>query len=99
DVRGLPRGATERVRGAGEFPEGRFLSYVRARAERGGEPIYIVLNAAPEPINFSLPKLPDYSRWTLLLNSAAATVEPDVHASGSEAKAPPRSVLVFAGAA
>jgi len=99
DMLWLTPRATEMVKEDWEFPEGRFLSYVLAPAEPGGEPIYIVLNAAPEPINFSLPKLPDYSRWTLLLNSAAATVEPDVHASGSEAKAPPRSVLVFAGAA
>jgi glycogen operon protein len=82
-----------------EFPEGRFLSYVLAPVEPGGEPIYIVLNAAPEPINYTLPRLPEYARWTLLLNSAAATTEPGAYISGAEAKAPPRSVLVFAGAA
>jgi hypothetical protein len=35
----------------------------------------------------------------MLLNSAVVAAEPQVHASGSDAKAPPRSVLVFAGAA
>jgi len=91
--------ATEMVKEDWEFPEGRFLSYVLAPTEPGGEPVYIVLNAGPEPINFTLPKLSDYSRWTCLLNSAVATTQPHAHASGSEAKAPPRSVLVFAGAA
>jgi glycogen operon protein len=91
--------ATEMVKEDWEFPEGRFLSYVLAPVEPGGEPAYIVLNAAPEPINYMLPKLPEYNRWTLLLNSAVATTEPEVYVSGSEAKAPPRSVLVFAGAA
>jgi glycogen operon protein len=82
-----------------EFPEGRFLSYVLAPAEPGGEPVYIVLNAGAEPITYTLPKLPEFLRWTLLLNSAAATADPEIHASGSHAKAPPRSVLVYAGAA
>jgi glycogen operon protein len=91
--------ATEMVKEDWEFPEGRFLSYVLAPVEPGGEPIYIVLNAAPESINYALPELPEYSRWTLLLNSAAAVAEPEVYAAGDEAKAPPRSVLVFAGAA
>ena len=91
--------ATEMVQKDWEFPEGRFLSYVLAPVEPGGEPLYIVLNAAPEPITFTLPKLPEYSRWTCLLNSAVVPTEPEVFASTSEAKAPPRSVLVFAGAA
>src|SRR5262249_32745568 len=91
--------ATEMVKADWEFPEGRFLSYVLAPTEPGGEPVYIVLNAAPEPINYTLPKLPEYSRWTLLLNSAAVAAESELHASGTDAKAPPHSVLVFAGAA
>ena len=99
DMLWLTPRATEMIKQDWEFPDGRFLSYVLAPAEPGGEPIYIVLNAAPEPISFTLPKLPEFSRWTLLLNSAAATGGPAVHASGSEAKAPPHAVLVFAGAA
>jgi glycogen operon protein len=99
DMLWLTPRATEMVKEDWEFPEGRFLAYVLAPGEPGGEPIYIVLNAAPEPISFTLPKLPEYARWTLLLNSAATAAEPEVHASGSAAKAPPRAVMVFAGAA
>jgi glycogen operon protein len=99
DMLWLTPRATEMVKEDWEFPEGRFLAYVLAPSEPGGEPIYIVLNAAPEPINFILPKLPEYSRWTLLLNSAATAAGTEVHASGSGAKAPPRAVMVFAGAA
>jgi isoamylase len=91
--------ATEMAKEDWEFPGGRFLAYVLGPVEPGGEPLYVVLNAAPEPITFTLPKLPEYSRWTMLLNSAVVAAEPQVHASGSDAKAPPRSVLVFAGAA
>jgi len=81
------------------FPEGRFLSYVLAPTEPGGEPVFIVLNATPEPIALKLPVLLEYSRWTCLLNTAVETAEPEAFASGADMKAPPRSVLVFAGAA
>jgi len=83
-----------------QFPEGRFLAYVLGPAEPGGEPVYVVLNAAPEPITYTLPKLAEYTRWSLLLNTALASGgEPEVHLSGTDAKAPPRAVLVFAGSA
>jgi isoamylase len=72
---------------------------VLAPGEPGGEPVFIVLNAAPEPIDLKLPSLPEYSRWTCLLNTAAETADLEAFASGADAKAPPRSVLVFAGGA
>jgi hypothetical protein len=43
--------------------------------------------------------MPEYSRWTCLLDTAAETHDPEVYASGAAAEAPPRSVLVFAGGA
>jgi glycogen operon protein len=92
--------ATEMVEKDWQFPESRFLAYVLGPDEPGGEPVYIVLNAAPEPIVYTLPKLAEYARWTLLLNTAIATGgETEIHLSGMDAKAPPRAVLVFAGAA
>jgi glycogen operon protein len=81
------------------FPEGRFLAYVLGPIERGQAPIFIVLNAAPEAIAFKLPKLPEYKSWQQLLNTADVKETAAEFASGSEAKAPPRSVLVFAGSA
>jgi isoamylase len=79
------------------FPESRFLAYVLGPAERGHAPIFIVLNAAPEAIAFKLPKMPEYRSWQQVLNTTdnkQATVD---FASASEASAPPRSVLAFAG--
>ena len=81
------------------FPEGRFLAYVLGPTAPGGEPIFIVLNAAPEQIAFKLPKLPEYKSWQQLLNTADVKQTVADFASGSEAKAPPRSVLAFAGSA
>ena len=82
-----------------QFPEGRFLSYVLGPTEQGGEAVFVVLNAAPEAIEFKLPTMPEYSRWTCLLNTALATERVEAHPPGTKAKAPPRSVLLFAGQA
>jgi len=79
------------------FPEGRFLSYVLAPIEHGGVPIFIVLNAAPEEIAFHLPKLPDYPRWQQVLNTVELRQTPADFASGAGTRAPPRTVLAFAG--
>ena len=81
------------------FPEGRFLSYVLGPKEQGELPLFIVLNAAPEPIEFTLPKLPEYTQWSCVLDTTAASEAPDSVASGKTANAPPRSVLAFMGAA
>jgi isoamylase len=82
-----------------KFPEGRFLAYVLGPTDQSVGPIFIVLNAAPEEIAFSLPKMPEYRTWQQLLNTADVKQEIRDFASGSEAKAPPRSVLAFAGSA
>jgi len=81
------------------FPEGRFLAYVLGPTQHGGAPIFIVLNAAPEEIAFQLPKMPECKTWQQLLNTADVRQTVTDFALGSEAKAPPRSVLAFAGSA
>jgi isoamylase len=80
-----------------KFPEGRFLSYVLSPATPEGAPIFIVLNAAPEEIAFHLPKLPEYARWQQVLSTAELRQPSADFASGAEIKAPPRTVLAFAG--
>ena len=91
--------ATEMVQKDWEFPEGRFLSYVLGPLETGGEQLYVVLNAAPDPIEFVLPTLPGYSRWIGLLDTSAEKPEMTPLAAGTKMKAPPRSVQAFAGGA
>ena len=63
------------------FPEGRFLSYVLGPLEQGQSPIYIVLNAAPEEIDFKLPQMPEYRSWQQVLNTTAALQRPADFAS------------------
>jgi glycogen operon protein len=81
------------------FPEGRFLAYVLGPTAHGQAPIFIVLNAAPEEIAFKLPKMPEYKSWQQVLNTVDNQQASADFASGSDAKAPPRSVLAFAGSA
>jgi len=81
------------------FPEGRFLAYVLGPAEQGQAPFFIVLNAAPEAIAFKLPNVPEFKSWQRVVNTADSRQTVANFASGAEVKAPPRSVLAFAGSA
>jgi isoamylase len=79
------------------FPDGRFLSYVLSGSGDNTNPIFIVLNAAPDGIAFKLPTLPEYKSWRQLLNTADDKLSIAILSGGSDLKAPPRSVLAFAG--
>ena len=96
--------ATEMTEQDWSFPGGRFLAYALGPVEQGHSPLYIVFNAAPEPIEFTLPMLPEMVRWKALLNTAHEEMQDEeMHdeeiAAGSKSLAPARSVLVFAGVA
>ncbi|MDQ8727702.1 glycogen debranching protein GlgX [Bradyrhizobium sp. LHD-71] len=88
--------STEMTETDWNFPEGRFLSY--ALGAVGEAPaLFVTLNAAPERIEFSLPKLPGYASWKLLLNTAEDRTAAHSFRSGTVAKAAPRSVMVLEG--
>ena len=95
----LTPAAEEMTEADWKFPEGRFLAYVLGAVQQGQVPIFVVLNAAPEEISFKLPKLPEYSSWRQVLNTAETRPNNVELASGSETKAPPHAVLAFGGAA
>ena len=80
-----------------DFPDGRFLSYVLSSNEKGGDPLFIVLNAAPEGIPFKLPKIAEFANWRQVLNTADDAPSTAALPAGAEGNAPPRSVLAFAG--
>jgi glycogen operon protein len=79
------------------FPDGRFLAYVLGPVEQEHAPIFIVLNAAPEAIAFTLPKMPEHKAWQQVLNTTEAKQTPVDFETGAELKAPARSVLAYAG--
>jgi glycogen operon protein len=94
--------ATEMTEADWNFPEGRFLCYLLGPLEAGKPPLYIVLNAAPEEIEFLPPPLPDVKSWTLLLDTGLDTGSDGRSGfelpAGAKGHAPPRSVLAFSGA-
>ena len=83
----------------GIFRKAGFSPMCSDRWNKGRPPIFIVLNAAPEEIAFKLPKMPEYKNWQQVLNTTEAEQTSAEFASGAETKAPPRSVLAFAGSA
>jgi isoamylase len=98
DVLWLTPRATEMTEQDWNFPQGRFLSYILGSMEQGGPPLYIVLNAAPEAIEFTLPAHAQCKNWMVLVETAPMPRLEKEFASGSALKASPRSVLAFAGA-
>jgi glycogen operon protein len=89
--------ATEMTEQDWNFPEGRFLAYALGALEQPSPPLYIVLNAAPQTVDFVFPALPGCSRWRLELSTAAAEPKNTVLDCGTKWPAPARSVMVFAG--
>jgi glycogen operon protein len=75
------------------------LSYVLAPLQAGEPALYIVLNAVPEAIEFSLPKQPGYRRWNRGLETTTSARVDEEFVSGAPLQAWPRSVLAFAGTA
>jgi isoamylase len=90
--------ATEMQEEDWNFPEGHFLSYLLSAPKRGGSPLYIVLNAAPQVIDFKLPVLAEFPRWDMLLDTTHPSGAPG-RSPDRVMQAPARSVLVFAGVA
>jgi isoamylase len=91
--------ATQMTEPDWNFPDGRFLAYVLNSTTPGDAPLYIVLNAVPDTIEFTIPSMPGYGHWAMLLESSGNTRIGKQFESGSTLQAPPRSVLVFAGTA
>jgi isoamylase len=89
--------ATEMTESDWNFPEGRFLSYVLGPLKETDVPLYVVLNSAPETIEFTLPAIPKYSRWTMLLETAAKPRIGEQLPSSAKLQARPRSILAFSG--
>lgn len=89
--------ATEMTEPDWNFPQGRFLAYILG-AVAHAPALYIALNAAPHSIEFSLPKLPAYSSWRVLLNTADDKPPVASFKSGGVTRAPSRSIIVAEGA-
>jgi glycogen operon protein len=87
--------ATEMTERDWQFPDGRFLAYVLGPTESDKPALYIVLNAAPEPIRFVFPSLPTAARWRPVLDTTAEIGGTEAFAAGTKREAPARAVLAF----
>ncbi len=81
------------------FPEGRFLSYLLGSPDKAQQPLFIVLNAAPDSISFKLPDLPEYKTWNRVLDTTISRQTGQSFEAGVDVEAPARAVLAFAGSA
>jgi len=97
DVLWLTPDATEMTEADWRFPNGHFLSYVLGPIEPGQAPLFLVLNAAPQAIDFTLPSVPECTAWTRAFDTSSATPKRGAVAAGTRLTAPERSVLVFSG--
>jgi glycogen operon protein len=80
------------------FPEARFLAYLLAGVGEDSLPLFTVMNAGSEPIEFVFPEFVDLENWSEIL----ATI-PGQNGGGQQFpvgakyQAPSRSIMVFEG--
>jgi glycogen operon protein len=98
DVRWLTPQATDMTEQDWNFTDAHFLSYMLAGGEPGAPPLYLVLNATRAGIEVTLPQVPPWRRWTLLLDTATMAEE-RAFAAGIRFPVPACAVLVFSAAA
>ena len=97
DVTWLTPKATQMSDEDWTFPEARYLSYILSPEKTDGVPLFIVLNAAAEAVQYVMPEWPGRKHWDQVLSTAAQQENGGIEA-GSERHAEPRSVTVYAGA-
>jgi isoamylase len=98
DVLWLTPEAIEMTEEDWRFPNGHFLSYALAPIKRGQPAVLVVINAAPDAIEFTLPEIPECSSWTHVHDTTSERLGRRAIAAGTQFTAPERSVLVFSGA-
>jgi len=96
DIKWLTPNGPEMAEADWNFAEGRFLAYVLA-ASGDGQPLFVVLNAAQQPVEFSLPDWPDTKSWSQVLDTGATGEPAKNGAPGGKLSISPLSVLAFAG--
>ena len=80
------------------LPE-RWAAWFRHLTIRRKLEVIILVANTPEEIAFKLPKTPEYRSWQQVLNTTEIKQTGAEFASDADTKAPPRSVLAFAGKA
>jgi glycogen operon protein len=96
DIKWLTPAGAEMTEADWNFAEGRFLSYALA-AIGGGQPLYVVLNAAQQPVEFTLPEWPNVRHWAIAIDTGEDGDRVGSGAPGTKLSARRLTVLVFTG--
>jgi glycogen operon protein len=97
DIKWLTPAGAEMTETDWNFAEGRFLSYVLAPPDERRQPLFIVLNAAQQPVDFTLPEWPNVRHWANAIDTGEDGDRVGSGAPGTELTARRLTVLVFAG--
>ena len=97
DIKWLTPAGAEMAEADWNFAEGRFLSYVLAPEAEGGQPLFIILNAAQQPVEFTLPGWSATKNWTNVLDTGENGDAAGSGAPGTKLTARSLTVLAFAG--
>jgi glycogen operon protein len=97
DIKWLTPTGAEMAEADWNFAEGRFLSYVLAAAGGRSQPLYVVLNAAEQSVEFILPEWPDVRHWENAIDTGEDGDRVGSGTPGSKLSARRLTVLVFAG--
>ena len=97
DIKWLTPAGAEMAEADWNFAEGRFLSYILAAPDERVQPLYIVLNAAQQPVDFTLPEWPNVRNWTNAIDTGEDGDRVGSGAPGTGLSARRLTVLVFAG--
>jgi glycogen operon protein len=97
DIKWLTPAGGEMNEADWNFAEGRFLSYVLAAADDRGKPLYIVLNAAQQPVEFTLPEWLAVKHWANVIDTGENGDSAGNGPPGTKLSARRLMVLVFAG--
>jgi glycogen operon protein len=98
DVKWLTPSGAEMGEGDWNFPDGRFLAYVLAAVHEKGQPLFIVLNGADEPVDVTFPEWPNTAQWQRVLDTSDGQSNADAGKPGETWSAQARAILAFAGA-
>jgi glycogen operon protein len=97
DIKWLTPAGAEMSESDWNFPDGKFLCFVLAAPIAGGHPLCVTLNAAQEPVEFTLPEWPNVATWVNVIDTGENGEPVGNGAVGSKLQARRLTVLVFAG--
>jgi glycogen operon protein len=80
------------------FPEARFIAYVLAKVGDAGAPLFTVMNAGQDAVEFVFPEFSDLENWSEILTTVPGQngAGHQFHV-GAKLEAPSRSIMVFEG--